>query len=260
MHSQPVWHTCAFQLLCLHRKRRFWDLQHQFCSCCAGCTATSAKEQRQHCEHELHDEPNIQDHPNGLQCLKSYGRCGTLCLCLHCGLQTLCEVCCMSPVPRATQSLPDCLLYHADPCAHVADVATHRCSFASGSAIHISLCIAVSLSHVHATIAPKTCYPFKLQSCSAHLVLSCCLILLGTSRWLTCARRNNVCCLSQVTRNFAMLHAKDGVRINSVNPGYVLTDVYGRLQHSLVYVIRPDGSPICLRTTCIRHALRQLQL
>jgi len=31
----------------------------------------------------------------------------------------------------------------------------------------------------------------------------------------------------QVTRNFAMLHAKNGVRINSVNPGYVLTDVYG---------------------------------
>ena len=25
-----------------------------------------------------------------------------------------------------------------------------------------------------------------------------------------------------------MLHAKDGIRINSVNPGYVLTDVYGR--------------------------------
>lgn len=32
----------------------------------------------------------------------------------------------------------------------------------------------------------------------------------------------------QVTRQFAMLHAKDGIRINSVNPGYVLTDVYGR--------------------------------
>ncbi|KAL0044428.1 hypothetical protein WJX82_006022 [Trebouxia sp. C0006] len=32
-----------------------------------------------------------------------------------------------------------------------------------------------------------------------------------------------------VTRNFAMLHAKNGVRINSVNPGYVLTDVYDRL-------------------------------
>lgn len=25
-----------------------------------------------------------------------------------------------------------------------------------------------------------------------------------------------------------MLHAKNGVRINSVNPGYVLTDVYGK--------------------------------
>ena len=35
----------------------------------------------------------------------------------------------------------------------------------------------------------------------------------------------------QVTRNFAMLHAKDGVRINSVNPGYVLTDVYGKCAH-----------------------------
>ncbi|KAL3148701.1 hypothetical protein ABBQ38_014114 [Trebouxia sp. C0009 RCD-2024] len=32
-----------------------------------------------------------------------------------------------------------------------------------------------------------------------------------------------------VTRQFAMLHAKDGIRINSVNPGYVLTDVYDRL-------------------------------
>ena len=32
----------------------------------------------------------------------------------------------------------------------------------------------------------------------------------------------------QVTRQFAMLHAKDGIRINSVNPGYVLTDVYGK--------------------------------
>lgn len=32
-----------------------------------------------------------------------------------------------------------------------------------------------------------------------------------------------------ITRNFAMLHAKNGVRINSVNPGYVLTDVYDRL-------------------------------
>ena len=32
----------------------------------------------------------------------------------------------------------------------------------------------------------------------------------------------------QVTKQFAMLHAKDSIRINSVNPGYVLTDVYGR--------------------------------
>ncbi|KAL3137389.1 hypothetical protein ABBQ32_006914 [Trebouxia sp. C0010 RCD-2024] len=34
---------------------------------------------------------------------------------------------------------------------------------------------------------------------------------------------------SNVTRQFAMLHAKDSIRINSVNPGYVLTDVYDRL-------------------------------
>eukprot|EP00891_Asterochloris_glomerata_P000575 jgi/Astpho2/575/Aster-04429 len=32
-----------------------------------------------------------------------------------------------------------------------------------------------------------------------------------------------------VTRHHAMLYARDGVRVNSVNPGYVLTDVYDRL-------------------------------
>ena len=37
----------------------------------------------------------------------------------------------------------------------------------------------------------------------------------------------------QVTRNLAMLHAKDGIRINSVNPGYVLTDVYGEIDFSM---------------------------
>ena len=37
----------------------------------------------------------------------------------------------------------------------------------------------------------------------------------------------HVCARVQVTRQFAMLHAKNDIRINSVNPGYVLTDVYG---------------------------------
>ena len=38
-----------------------------------------------------------------------------------------------------------------------------------------------------------------------------------------------------------MLHAKSGIRINSVNPGYVLTDVYGNALGQLQQV----GSPRC---------------
>lgn len=37
-----------------------------------------------------------------------------------------------------------------------------------------------------------------------------------------------------------MLHAKNGVRINSVNPGYVLTDVYGKSLCPL-WVTTPKG-------------------
>lgn len=49
-----------------------------------------------------------------------------------------------------------------------------------------------------------------------------------------CGLAADICCLhAQVTRQFAMLHAKDGIRINSVNPGYVLTDVYGKRFDSL---------------------------
>ncbi len=44
------------------------------------------------------------------------------------------------------------------------------------------------------------------------------------------AASGRICCCLQVTKHHAMLYARDGVRVNSVNPGYVLTDVYGELQ------------------------------
>lgn len=62
----------------------------------------------------------------------------------------------------------------------------------------------------------------------------------------------NVCHVHvQVTRQFAMLHAKDGIRINSVNPGYVLTDVYGEgTPNSPVALFKRQPLWLC----CIVHA------
>ena len=59
---------------------------------CAGSPATPDQEQRHHCEHELHDESDQQNNPDGIQCLQNHGRCGeltythrtlTLCLTVH---------------------------------------------------------------------------------------------------------------------------------------------------------------------------------
>ena len=38
----------------------------------------------------------------------------------------------------------------------------------------------------------------------------------------------------QVTKNYAMAYAKDGVRVNSVNPGYTVTDVFGEPQPAVL--------------------------
>ena len=44
----------------------------------AGSPTAPDQEQRHHCEHELHDEPDQQNNPDGIQCLQNHGRCGEL--------------------------------------------------------------------------------------------------------------------------------------------------------------------------------------
>ena len=64
----------------------------------------------------------------------------------------------------------------------------------------------------------------------------------------------------QVTRQFAMLHAKDGIRINSVNPGYVLTDVYGK-DTSDSPVTLPEKQALALPcAVCFHHFARCFNL
>lgn len=45
---------------------------------CAGSPATPDQEQRHYCEHELHDESDQQNNPDGIQCVQVHGRCGEL--------------------------------------------------------------------------------------------------------------------------------------------------------------------------------------
>ena len=66
----------------------------------------------------------------------------------------------------------------------------------------------------------------KQEQASVQVQRACCVLVLSVNG---CQDTGRGCCL-QVTKNYAMAYARAGVRVNSVNPGYTVTDVFGELQ------------------------------